>query len=132
VFFLGFGAIALPNQHVLAITVSEPWYAPAKQRADPFYDDATLAKMKEIKINVQWDNVSLRKALEDLTLKSKQSDPKHEGVRFTSKPPLADQKVSLALQNASLDDILGYLSGQAKFQIKIHKGEVLVLPLKTP
>jgi hypothetical protein len=130
VFVIGLITVfSFPNQHLFATTFSQPWYDPAKQQADPSYDEATLAKMKSIKINVKWDNVSLGKALEDLTLQSKQADLKHEGVLFTSKPPLADQKVSLVLQNASLDDILGYLSGQARIQIKIHKGHVFVLPL---
>ena len=44
--------------------------------------------MKTLKVSVQWDNISLKAALEDLTSQSKQADPsiQHALVKATSDP----------------------------------------------
>jgi len=131
-FIITLTAILYLGPYLHASTVVEPWYAPTKLREDPQYDDATLEKLKATKLSVKWDGVTLKEALDELTLRSKQADPTHEGITFTPDPSLGIQKVkvSMLLTNASLDDILGYLQGHVSFTIKVHKGEVLLLPSK--
>lgn len=115
-----------------ASTVVEPWYQPSKQYADSEYDDATLNKIKAIKVSVHWDNISLKAALDNLNSQSKLSDPSQQGIQFLSKLPSEDQKVSMTLEDESLLNVLGYLAEQAGFRVKIHKSEVILLPLKEP
>jgi len=123
-------ALLLVWSPLAAFTPAAPWFTPPKAGEDPSYDGTTREKLKTLKVSVQWDNVTLKSALEDLASQSKQADPAHEGIKFTSKLPLDTQKVSLTLTDTTLDDVLGYLSAQANLRVRIHKGEVVVLPSK--
>jgi hypothetical protein len=114
----------------IAATPAVPWFTPPKGDEDPAYDSATREKLKTLKVSIQWDNVSLKAALDDLTSQSKKVDPAHEGVKFTYKLSSDDQKISMTLGDATLDDVLGYLSAQTNLRVRIHKGEVVLLPLK--
>lgn len=127
VIFTAFIFFDLP---VLATTVIEPWYHPSQQRADPLYDEATLEKMKSIKTSVNWNNISLESAIEDLVSRSQKADPSHVGIKLVSQIVPNGQKISIVIEDASIENILGYLSQQAHLRIKIHKGQVVLLPLK--
>jgi len=39
----------------------------SEQHKDLQYDDATLNKIKTLKVSVQWNNISIKAALDDLT-----------------------------------------------------------------
>lgn len=123
-------ALLLSCLPLAAITPGVPWYIPPKQCTDPTYDDATFAKLKALNVSVHWHNISLKEALEDLTSQSQQVDPDHLGIKFIVKAPYDTQKVDMTITDVPLQDILGYLSAQTNLGIKIHKGEVVLLPLK--
>jgi len=115
---------------LVATTPGVPWYTPPAQGTDPTYDDATFTKLKALKVSVQWVNIPLEVALKDLSSKSQQADPDHLGIQFTAKIPSDTQKVSITITDVSIHNVLGYIAQQTHLSIKIHKGEVVLLPLK--
>ncbi len=105
-------------------------YDPSRMREeDPLFDDVTFKKFQQIRLNVSWDNVTLKAALEEMTAKSKIADQAHEGIKFVCDASLEAKKLSITLTDASTDVVLAFLRGQVKSRIQIHKGVVLILAI---
>lgn len=115
---------------LIASTVVEPWYKPPIQGTDSTFDENTYEKLKTLTVSVNWNDISLKEALEDLTSKSQQADAEHSGIKFSSPTSFNAQKISISITNVPIIDILAYLSQQAHLNMKIHKREILLLPLK--
>jgi len=124
-----FVALLLSCLPLAANTPAVPWYTPPAQGTDATYDDVTFQKLKALKVSVSWNNLSLKEALEDLTSRSQQADPDHLGIKFISKVPSDAQKVNVTITDVPIHNVLGYLLQQTNLRMKIHKGEVVILPL---
>ena len=110
--------------------MGEPWYRPSIQQTDPFYDAGTLHKIQNLKVTANWSNISLGSALHDLEVQSKSIDNEKKGIRFNLNFSLKDKVVTMTLVDEPLVDVLGYLAQQVGFIVKIHNGEVLIVPKK--
>jgi len=99
---------------------------------DPLFDQRTYEKLREIPVDLSWNNVALTTALRDLTLQAVRSDPEREELifRFSTEatPEERQRKVSIAVRQASVFSVLEYLGEQASFQIRVHRNIVLIQP----
>ena len=103
---------------------------------DPLFSQRTYEKLREIPVDLSWNNVPLQTALRDLTMQALRSDPDRESLifRFASdSPPEARQRpVSLSARQASVFSVLENLGTQASFQIRVHQNIVLIEPRPVP
>jgi hypothetical protein len=99
---------------------------------DPLFDQATYQKLRDITVNVSWNQADLGTVLRDLTLMVRKTHPVRAEINFrlssSATPADRQRKVSLVLQGAPVYQVLEYLSQQASFDIKVHADLVLVMP----
>jgi hypothetical protein len=103
---------------------------------DPLFDQGTYEKLREIPVDVSWNNVDLKTALRDLTLLALRADPEREELIFrfstAATPEARQRKVSFQGEQVSVFTVLESLGAQASFQITIHRNIVLIEPAPVP
>jgi hypothetical protein len=103
---------------------------------DPLFDQRTYEKLREIPVDVSWNNVDLKTALRDLTLLAVRSDPEREELIFrfstAATPEERLRRVSFQGRQSSVFSVLESLGRQASFQIRVHRNYVLIEPVPVP
>jgi len=101
-------------------------------KSDPLFDQGTYEKLREIPVDVSFNNLALNIALRDLTLLALRADPDREELIFrfsTAAPPESRlRKVSFQGRQVSVFAVLESLGAQASFQITVHRNIVLIEP----
>jgi hypothetical protein len=103
---------------------------------DPLFDQTTYQELRDITVDVSWNNVELGTVLRDLTLMVRTTHPVRAAINFrmssTASPADRQRKISLTLRGAPVYQVLEYLSQQASFTIKVHPDVVLIMPANAP
>ncbi len=129
--------LALLAGHTLANTPAGTIRDPAAPifpnlQNDPLFSQRTYEKLRELPVDISWNNVPLQAALRDLVMQALRSDPDRESLIFRfstdSAPEARQRSVSLAARQASVFSVLENLGTQASFQIRVHKNIVLIEP----
>ena len=99
---------------------------------DSVYDQETYQALRDVLVDVSWNQVELGRVLRDLTLVVRTARPIAADVNFfmsSSAPPdFRHRRISLTLKRTPVYDVLAYLSQQVGFTIKVHPGVVLIVP----
>jgi hypothetical protein len=103
---------------------------------DPLFDQTTYQELRDITVNVSWNQAELGTVLRDLTLMVRTTHPVRAAINFrlssSASPAERQRKISLTLKGAPVYQVLEYLSQQVPFTIKVHPDVVLIMPGKTP
>jgi hypothetical protein len=101
-------------------------------RDDPLYDQETYQKIRDITIDVSWNQVELSATMRDLTLAVRNTHPIRGAINFRisseAPPAFRQQKVSLTMRGVPVYQALEILSRQVPFTIKVHPDVVLIMP----
>ena len=99
-------------------------------QSEPLYDQETYQALRDVVIDVSWNQAELGRVLRDLTLAVRTARPISADINFfVSSSAPADfrhRKVSLIIKRAPVYSILQDLAQQAGIAIQVHPGVVLV------
>ena len=99
---------------------------------DPLYDQETYQQLRDITVDVSWNQVELRTVLRDLTLTVRSTFPIRAAInfRFSSSMTPADRqrRVSLQAKGMPVYEVLESLSRQIPFTIEVRPDLVLLVP----
>jgi hypothetical protein len=110
-------------------------HAPDTTGADSPESKRTMILLQTIiipKVNFDW--LGIAAVIDFFTIKSKELDPKHVGIRFrlphssSSKPTHFKRQVSITLEEVPLIELLGFTIVQTNLNYKIVKGVVILVP----
>jgi hypothetical protein len=134
------GCLALKS--LVASTPAAPFGLPLMPGTNLADYNATIEKLKALKVNVRWENgFDVETALKDLESKSKEADPTHIGIKINlslsteaEKPYshgfVIHRKVNiLLLDNPSIYEVFESLVQQTNLEVLVGKNVVL---LKSP
>jgi hypothetical protein len=102
---------------------------------DPLYDSYTYQALRDITVDVAWNQAPLRIVLRDLTLIVRTTHPVHAAIDFqfssSASPAARTQPITLQERGVPIFQLLEELARQAPFTIKIRQDLVLIVPAQS-
>ncbi len=99
---------------------------------DPLYDQETYQKIRDITVDVSWNQVPLSDVLRDLTLAVRQAHPVRAAVNFRlsfeASPADRAQRITFAARGMPVYQVLQNLTLQLPFTIRVHPDVVQIMP----